>query len=83
MKAALSKHWDILELDPALTKYITPSRTYRRSRSLRDILVKSYHESTALQNVFGSKSPKQGCKRWMHCVKWIGSDAAENETRHD
>lgn len=38
MKEALARHWKILKLDPAISKYIpqSPSITYRRSRNLRD-----------------------------------------------
>lgn len=53
-----------------MNKYIipTPSVTYRRARNLKNILVKSYHEGTNMNNAFGSKGPKKGCSPSGKCV---------------
>ncbi|KAG8558407.1 hypothetical protein GDO81_016978 [Engystomops pustulosus] len=45
-----------------------PSITYRRSKNLKDHLVKSYYRGPTPNKLFGSKGPKWGCKTCGSCV---------------
>lgn len=56
-------NWPILQIDPGLSKFIQdrPSITYRQSKNLKDLLVRSYHEGTSIQTIFRAKGPKWGC----------------------
>lgn len=70
MRAALQKYWAILTEDEALKGVLppTPSLTFRRSKNLRDLLVRSHLVGSTPNRLFGSKGPKWGCKPCHSCV---------------
>ncbi|KAM4024407.1 uncharacterized protein ACNLHF_022240, partial [Anomaloglossus baeobatrachus] len=69
-KRILERHWSILQLDKTIAGHIHqhPSVTYRKSRNLRDTLVRSHYEIKSQKPIFGAKGPKWGCTTCGKCV---------------
>ncbi|XP_071999215.1 uncharacterized protein [Engystomops pustulosus] len=70
VRSILVKHWSLLRIDRTLEQYLPvyPSITYRRSKNLKDYLVRSYHRGQSVNRLFGSKGPKWGSRSCGSCV---------------
>ncbi|XP_075707682.1 uncharacterized protein LOC142742114 isoform X2 [Rhinoderma darwinii] len=82
MREILKRYWPILLTDPTLDRFITkyPSVTARRSKNLKDHLVKSHYDPTKTKYPFGTKGPKWGCKPCGQCVACPNVDKATTFT---
>lgn len=74
----MAKYWDILKKDPVLTQYVDryPSITFRRSKNVRDLLVRSHYQGLSQERAFGSKRPKWGCQSCGDCLAYSNIDTA-------
>ncbi|XP_056408621.1 uncharacterized protein LOC130313384 isoform X2 [Hyla sarda] len=62
MRSCIQKNWAILQTDSLVAATLPPrvQMTARRSRNLRDMLVRSHYIANT-PNLFGSKGPRVGC----------------------
>lgn len=44
--------------------------TYRQSRNIKYLVVRSYHEGVTVYNVFGSSGPRPGCYTCRSCISY-------------
>ncbi|XP_073508111.1 uncharacterized protein [Phyllobates terribilis] len=69
MRSVLEKHWPVLQTEPSFSGVLSknPQMTSRRSKNLRDILVKS-HYTPAKCSLFNLGPPSNGCYPCGACV---------------
>ncbi|XP_056397985.1 uncharacterized protein LOC130293388 [Hyla sarda] len=67
------------QMDPILSQYLTekPSITYRRSKTLKDMLVHSHHKGPNINKIFSLKGLKWGCKPCGGCVACANVERTE------